>query len=92
MVKVVFSGIEFLFDNDVVMYINFGNIDLSKFNLPLANIRFKETDKLEESDKDFVWRPEEICLLSAEIWQYDNSEIGDNLDAVLNIFSVKDDL
>jgi hypothetical protein len=68
MVKMIFSGIEFCFDNEVIMYINFGNIDLSKFNVPLGNIPFREAEKLDPNDKDYTCKPEEICLISSEIW------------------------
>lgn len=41
-VKVLYHGIEVYFDNELVIYINFGNLDLSKFALPLNKIASME--------------------------------------------------
>ncbi len=38
----MYSGIEFYFDGELVVYINFGNLDLSKFNIPLNLVQTLE--------------------------------------------------
>ncbi len=60
----IFSGLEFYFDNELVIYINFGNLDLSKFNIPLNKINSIEEGPL----ITYINNPEEVYLQSAEIW------------------------
>jgi len=66
----IFSGLEFYYDDEVIMYINFGNLDLSRFNIPLNKIPTVELGPLKEYENN----PDDIFLQSSEIWELDTME------------------
>ena len=50
MVKLTLSGLEFYFDNELIYYINFGNLDLSSFSIDLSKVELmdKETNNFQD--------------------------------------------
>ena len=60
LVKMIFSGLEFYYNNELIIYLNFGNLDLSKFNVPLHKITFLEQGPI----ADYINNPEVIFQIN----------------------------
>ncbi|KAL4488907.1 hypothetical protein ABPG72_005694 [Tetrahymena utriculariae] len=87
LIRIEYSGISFILDEDVVIYINFGNIDLSKFDIPFQDVNLEDAfiagSKL---------NAEEILLENAEIWHLEQENANAKIDSYLQMFSQKEDL
>ncbi|KAL4441756.1 hypothetical protein ABPG74_008753 [Tetrahymena malaccensis] len=86
-IRIEYSGISFILDEEIAIYINFGNTDLSKFDIP-----FQEVDLEDAFIASSKLNAEEIFLENAEIWHLEQENSNAKIDSYLQMFSQKEDL